>query len=626
MSGICGIVSQGQYESVPSMVDVMLTAGLHRGPDGSGVFVKGEAGMGQLSLHVYPQLLESTQPVSSQDGRFTIVLDGVIFNYDQMRVSVETATGHSLPSPTYAKLFLAAYEAFGPRCLEQIDGTFAVAIWDEREKTLFSARDPIGVKPYFYAQWGNKFFFASEINQILAVPGFPRRPNDTMIGVYLAEDVDLFHETFFDGIFRLQAGSFITVKGGHIQRTVYWDIDPSRQTILPDDEAYGARFLELFRKSVDKHMFSNVPLGSNLSGGLDSSSIVCMASALRKAQGESSPLHTFSLAFENKACDERPHMLAIGAEANIHHHQFVADEEDVFSFIPTVQVRHAEPLRSMGIVLFWRLKQLAAQAGIRVLLNGMGADEILGGINLYYLADLLKEGKWGTLHRMLKGLAELDPFALQLSPWGFLIRFGMRPLLPDSINLMRRQIRGDAVPGFIDQAFAKRTGLARKLLTRQPRRFDDLYRQSSYEGLRQLYTPLLMHCEDTNNAGFGLESQFPFLDRELVEYLFSIPRDQKVRDGVTKIVLRNGMKGILPDSVRNRTDKGFIDTQVDDWMRKQYSRQVEEILWGEQLKASGYVNVPRLQQLYRDYQAGSSSRKSIWRAFELGMWLRTFFK
>lgn len=626
MSGICGAISLDKQESVRSIIESMVKAGIQRGPDGSGVSVRGAVGLGQLSLHIFPRHLESSQPVSSEDGRFTAVLDGSIFNYDQILTSVETAFGRSLPGPGYAALFLAAYEALGPGCLERIDGNFAVAIWDERDKKLFAARDRMGIKPFFHAQWGKLFLFASEITQILGVKDFPRRPNDAMVGAYLAGDFDLSHETFFDGIFRLRAGSFIYVSQGNIQRTVYWDIDPSRKTILPNDEAYGARFLELFQQSVDKHLqVVDVPLASNLSGGLDSSSIVCVADMLRKKRGESSPLNTFSLAFEDKAVDEGTHVQAIGAVANMQHHQYLADEEDVFSYIPTVQQRQAEPFRSMGIVLFWRLKQLAAQGGFRVLLNGMGADEVLGGINLYYLADLLKDGKWGALHRTLKALAVTDPFALSLSPWGYLRTFGLRPLLPDRINLLQKQIRGNAVPNFLHQAFAKRTDLATKLCTRPPRLFKDFYRQMSYQGLMREYTPLLMHYEDTNNATFGLESWFPFLDKELVEFLFSIPLEQKMREGVAKIVLRNGMKGVLPDSVRTRTDKGFIDKRVDHWLRQQYSHEVENILWGEQLNSYGYFDLPRLHQLYRAYQAGNHGRFTIWKSYNIGIWLQTFF-
>jgi len=626
MSGICGVISHDKQELVQPIIETMIKAGIQRGPDGSGEFVKGAIGLGQLCLHIFPRHLESSQPVSSEDGRFTAVLDGSISNYDQVLASIETAFGRSLQNPGYAALFLAAYEAFGSSCLERIDGTFAVAIWDEREKKLFAARDRMGIKPFFYAQWGQIFLFASEITQILAIKDFPRRPNDAVIGTFLVGDVDLSHETFFDGIFRLQAGSFINVSQESFQRKVYWDIDPSRQTILPNDEAYGERFLELFQQSVDRHLqFVDVPLASNLSGGLDSSSIVCITDRLRKSRGETSPLDTFSLAFEDKAVDEGAHVQAISTVANIQHHQYLADEENVFSYIPMVQQRQAEPFRSMGIVLFWRLKQLASQSGFKVLLNGMGADEVLGGINLYYLADLLKEGKWSTLNSTLKALAVTDPFALGLSPWGYLRTFGFRPLIPDKIRLLRGKLRGNAVPDFLDQGFTKRTDLAAKLCTRPDPLFKDHYRQMSYEGAMRIYTPLLMHYEDTNNATFGLESRFPFLDRELVEFLFSIPLDQKMRNGVAKIVLRNGMKGILPDSVRTRTDKGFIDKRVDHWLRQQYSQDVENILWGEQLKSYGYFDSPRLHQLYRDYQAGSPGRFTIWKSYNVGVWLRTFF-
>lgn len=283
-------------------------------------------------------------------------------------------------------------------------------------------------------------------------------------------------------------------------------------------------------------------------------------------------------------------------------------------------------MRSLGIVLFWRMKEIAEESGLRVLLNGMGADEVLGGINLYYLADLMRNGEWGTLRRSLDRLVEYDPYSLGLSKRGYIKAFALRPLLPPWTRRVRQQIRGvSGYPSEINAAFASRVDLANRLVRIPETPFPDVYRRMSFEGFRRNYTPLLLHYEDTNNAHLGLESRFPFLDRDLVEFLFSLPHEQKARDGVAKVMLRNGMKGILPDSVRNRVDKGFIDRRVDHWLGHEHKDIVEGVLWGDKLADTGWYDINRLREIYREYQGGANYRLTIWKAFDTGIWLDTFF-
>ncbi|GEM_PF-2159630 len=625
MSGICGIVCQKRREDLRPLLESMLAPAVHRGPDGTGRYVNEEAALGHHLLRLQSRPMETPQPSSNGDRTLWITLDGTIFNRDELLAALASA-GRPLQVPSEASLFLSAFEVFGPSCLDQIDGIFSVAIWDTRRKVLFCARDRIGVKPFFYARWEGMFLFGSELNQILVIPGFPRRPNEGMVGDYLGGDIDLHDETFFEGIYRLPAGNYALIQDGKIQIKTYWDIDPSRQTVLSNDDAYGDRFRELFTKAVQKNLDVDVPVGSNLSGGLDSSSIVCVTDSFRKRRGETLPLETFSLTFEDKACDERPHIQAVGSKAYIVHNQYLARGEEFFKEIQRVQDRQAEPFRSIGVVLFWKLKQLAYQKGMRVMLNGMGADEVLGGINLYYLADMVREGRWLKLRETLKALTAIDPFALSLSPRRLLFKFGIRPLIPPALNRVRKNLQGCPYPDFIDPEFAKRIHLSERLCPSRSRRFKDIYRQMAYEALRHHYTPLLLHYEDTNGAGFGTESRFPFLDKDLVEYLFSLPHDKKIRNGVAKIVLRNGMKGILPETIRTRVDKGFIDKQVDHWLGHQFSEEIERVLWGSRLKDVGYFNIPRLQQIYREYQSGHPGRLTIWKSFNLGIWLDTFFK
>ena len=628
MSGLCGLVrlsaGSGDQELQPALSS-MMQAGAHRGVDGTNSRVFDRAALGHLWLNIQRDGADELQPVASEDGKSWIVLDGEIQNADELRKRIESARGKPMSRASFPHLMLEAYTLFGNDFLIHVEGIFAAALWDSEKDQLLCFRDRLGVRSLFYAKWRSCFVFASEIGQILALPGFERRPNEQMIADYLCADTSLREESFFEGISRVPSGICLVVRAGNIARKQYWELDPEYRVELPDDAAYGERFLELLEAATQRNMQSPAALGAALSGGLDSSSIVCLADRIRTRRGESTPMETFSLAFEDKLVDETEHVQAVGAATRINHNQYYADGENLFSHMRAVQLRQAEPFRSLGIVLFWRLKQLSAAKGMRVLLNGMGADEVLGGINLFYLADLLRGGHWGTLRSTLDALVKHDPFALNYTPWQYLKVFALRPLAPASLRLQWRRLRGSQLPRYIDADFGRRAQIEQRIVAKRKPLFPDVYRQISYEGVRHHYTPLLMHYEDTNNAAFGLESRFPFLDRELVEFLFGLPREQKVRDGKAKIVLRNGMRGVLPDSVRNRVDKGFIDRSVDHWLAHQYKDMVESVLWGDSLRRSGWFDMKQLHERYRHYQATHDGRFIVWKSFNLGLWLEEFF-
>ena len=599
-----------------------MQAGAHRGRDGSGKKRFANAALGHQFMRQF-EYETGAQPYSDDDGLTSIVFDGMLHDIELLRRDLGLAENGTEDD---AALFLIAYRKYGPECASRLSGIFAAAIWDDRDNSLYLARDCFGVKPLFYARWQDTLVFASELTQIIALPEFSRRPNPLMVADYLAGDTDLSEHSFFADVDRLAPGCWGRFANGQLTIRRYWELDPSIHTHFKSDAEYGERFKELFIASVRRNLRTDLPVGSNLSGGLDSSSIVCVTDMIRKEQGPSAPFDTFSLSFDDRMVDEGEHVEAVCNKANIKHHAYRSDAENVFDHIPMVQKIQGEPMRSLGIVLFWRLKELAAESGMRVLLNGMGADEVLGGINLYYLADLLRTGRFRTLHRSLDRLVEYDPYSVGLSRKGLLRVFALRPLMPPWIRRIRRKIRGvSGYPSEINPDFASRVGLADRLIRIPETPFPDVYRRMSFEGFRKSYTPLLLHYEDTNNAHLGLESRFPFLDRELVEFLFSLPRQQKARDGLAKVVLRNGMNGILPDSVRNRVDKGFIDRRVDHWLGHEHKDMVERILWGDRLADTGWYDIDRLRQIYREYQGGANYRLTIWKAFNIGIWLDTFF-
>ena len=470
MSGVCGIVRlqpNQRNQDLRNALGHMMAAGAHRGSHGANIHVTERAALGHLWLSVQREGVDEAQPVSSEDGQCWITLDGEIQNTQALRQRLEHATNKQLQQASFPRLLLEAYHLYDVGFLSFVEGIFAGAIWDGRKQQLICFRDRFGIKPLFYSLWQSSFVFASEINQILALPEFKKEPNEEMIADYLCADTSLFEASFFKGLMRVPAGCYLVVRDGAIEKKQYWDIDPAYRVELADDDAYGERFLELLEASVRRNMMSPY-VGAALSGGLDSSSIVCLADRIRKGWGETAPMETFSLAFDDKMVDETEHVHAVGAVTNILHNQYRSDDENIFKHLQTVQARQAEPFRSLGIVLFWRLKQLSAAKNIRVMLTGMGADEVLGGINMFYLADFLKSGNWLGLRGALNALVKQDPFAMNYSHLQYLKVFGMRPLLSASVRQQWRRFRGSEIPQYIDPGFAKRANIGHRIVAKHP--------------------------------------------------------------------------------------------------------------------------------------------------------------
>lgn len=627
------------------LLEAMTGSLAHRGPDGEGyvllaareqekpLAVTGalsgvlgarlegfSVGLGHRRLAIIDLTQLGHQPMGTEDGRLWITYNGEVYNAPELRREL-SALGHRFRSTTDSEVVLEGYRRWGRECLARLNGMFAFAIWDGRDRTLACARDRFGIKPFYYRQDQQRFLFASEIKALVQDPGFRRRPNDRMVYDYLTLSLlDHTDETCFEGIRQLRPGEWMTVHaatggGPLVQRERWWQLPEGIEPVGPDEAAVRTR--ELLEDSVRLELRADVPIGSCLSGGLDSSSIVCLMSRLLAG----GPPQTFSSCDPAPRFDERPYIRSVIAKTGVTNQEVFPDCQELIEHLPEILWHQDEPFAGTSILAQWAVMRAVGRAGVKVLLDGQGADELLCGYPSHAgsrLADLIRSGRW------LTGLREWAAWrrvhgGLQSAALAGLVR-GLLPAGP------ARWLRS--------RVTAERTWLARDFARREDERSgpEQVPPPSARSVLGAHHVrsltqdlPALLHYEDRNSMAFGVEARVPFLDHRLVEWLVRLPPDLKLRKGMTKVVLREALAGILPEQVRQRPDKmGFV-TPEDDWLRGPLRPKIEELLASERLRSRPYWRAEVLSGWYRRYCEGQVAiGPTIWRWVNLEWWLRRF--
>jgi asparagine synthase (glutamine-hydrolysing) len=563
------------------------------------------------------------QPMSNEDGSLWIVHNGEIYNYLEIRKELELL-GHRLRSQTDTEVILNAYEEWGTNCLGRFNGMWAFAIVDLKRNKIFCSRDRAGVKPFYYLYDGKRFCFSSEIKALIQIENFPVEPNEQMIADYLSSGLlDHTQETFFKNIYQLRPGEYLLFENNKVTVESYWDIDAKEVRFAKESE-YLERFYELLQDSIRLRLRSDVPIGSCLSGGLDSSSIVCLANKImfdgesidRKLVGERQK--TFSSCFEDLAYDERKFIELVirqtGAEKNYVFPQAGGLFEDI-----TKLVWHQDtPFGSTSVYSQWNVMRLAKERSVTVLLDGQGGDELLAGYlpSFYFLfTQALKQVDLGSLIRGIKGFRKHHKEML-----GQFMPRMLATIVPNWIKPLFQRLNGDRI-GWAEERFRKRYFRTFP----RPRKFAHDLNNYLYHIFRSMILPGLLHYEDRNSMAFSLETRLPFLDYRLVEFIFGLPFEQKIEEGVTKVILRNAMKGTLPEEIRNRMDKmGFV-TPEDIWFRTVLRNQIYEIISSKSFAERGYFDVRKVQEAFKEHCRGKRNISfAIWRWVNLELWMRTF--
>lgn len=658
MCGISGIWHLDNSRCVsPSLIAQMTFTLRHRGPDDEGyLFVdtvtghyeerRGRDTVPELQMPDVSQESEERydlafgfrrlsiidlspaghQPMGNTDGSLWVVYNGEIYNYLELREELKTR-GHTFRTATDTEVILCAYEEWGEACLERFNGMWAFALWDGRRQQLFCARDRFGIKPFYYVWDGKTFAFASEIKALLHMPDIIRRPNEPIIYDYLRYGrLDHSEETFFAGIKQLPPAHFLLLRPTRqFSLRRYWDLIPDCRVGLPltSDAVYAERFYSLFEDAVRLRLRSDVPIGTCLSGGLDSSAIVCVANRLLVDENVIDPdlvgerQRTFSSCFDDRQYDERQYIQAVlaltGAEPN---YTFPKGEE-LLDALPRLIWYQDEPFGSTSIYAQWRVMEKTAERGVKVLLDGQGGDELLAGYHgyfNYFWASLIRRGCLAEFLREALAYQRLYGVSLAWIAMRAALTYIPTAILATAGNLYR----------------ARRLGLDSDFMAKyRHRRFEisshyqDPFNNHLYSLLTQYSLPALLHYEDRNSMAFSIEARVPFLDYRLVEYAFSLPADQRIKRGLTKAVLRAAFQGVLPESVRTRTDKmGFV-TPERVWLSTELNGWIKDIISSVSFRTRGYFDIPQILGALEAHTAGQRDLTFLaWRWVNLEMWFQ----
>jgi asparagine synthase (glutamine-hydrolysing) len=579
MCGILGIVSAGEWVD-PAAVRAGLDVQAHRGPDGDGVWVRpgGAApfvALGHLRLAIIDLSDAAAQPMESDGGSLVITYNGEIYNYLELMAELE-ARGHRFRSRSDTEVILAAYGEWGAGCLAHLNGMFAFAIWDERRRELFAARDRFGEKPFHYIwdEGAGRFAFSSEIKGLLALPGVEAETDDRALFRFVAyQELAGSEQTLWRGVRRLPNAHWLRVRwSGGASRSLelatgrYWDIDLDRTESMTRDEA-ARRFAELFEDGVRLRLRSDVPVGSSLSGGLDSSAVVCQIHALGAAGGQK----TFSARMEDPTLDEGEYIAAVAEQTGIEGHEVWPHAGELETLFPRLCYHLEEPFIQTSQFAQHLVMRLASEHGVTVLLDGQGADEMLAGYTPYFSAwygHLADRWALGALWRERAGFRARHsrPFPLTMrmllgrmfGPIAGRRRDGaaLRGGAPAAAWAeMGSWWNGEWLAEFRDDAppelpRSKRDGLTRKL-----------YADTMCGELQEL-----LRYGDRNSMAWSRELRQPFLDHRLAELLFALPPEYKLDRGETKVVLRRAVRDLIPPRVLNRQDKLGFQAPLPSWL------------------------------------------------------------
>lgn len=552
MSTICGIVHFDGRAVEVAQVQAMLKAVADRSPDGSHYWVQNNLAFGFGALHTTVESSLTRQPLEDGEKSLCISFAGRIDNRGELS-HLLGEPGHDRRESSDAELILSSYSMWGEDCLDRILGVFSFALWDERQRRLFCARDLVGTRPFYYYQTSKSFYFASEIRQLLALPEIPRIPNEGMIAEYLVSRMLSKNETQYQGIMRLPPASLLTLEEGQLESREYWDPSAVTPVQYRRDDEYSEHLRELLYVAVGTRLRSQHPVGIQLSGGVDSSSVVAVAADLqRKEMTNGQSLSALSLVFPGWDCDESEFIGAVEAETGVKTHRVPPESVDRLYYSAQVGRYLDYPDYPNG-TMSDPLERLARRRGIRVVLTGLGGDEWFQRTDLY-LADLLRKGRVISAVRWARSLPEGSLFPFRQSPW---FVDGISPLVPGGIkDLLRGGRSGGKSPAWLNPDFARRASLQDRLRHSLNRhRFGDLARAGGFHAATQGFQTHAIEMEERSAASFHIELRYPFHDRRIVEFGLGLPADQRWRNGLHKHVLRQAVGDLLPGSVRRRYTK-----------------------------------------------------------------------
>lgn len=604
----------------------------HRGPDDSGFFVDERAAMGFRRLSII-DLYGGHQPMTDSSGRWHIIFNGEIYNFQSIRSELESA-GQRFSTKSDTEVILRCYELFGERCVERLNGMFAFAIWDSQQRKLFLARDRVGKKPLYYYVDGSRLIFASELKAILSVPGVDVTIDPSALDNYFEYQYVPEPASILSGVRKLPPAHTLTVENGTVRERRYWEV-PAPPTEYAAESELVEELLETLKDAVRIRMISDVPLGVFLSGGLDSSAVTALMATMSDR-----PVKTFSIKGGEGEFNELPFAKAVADMYATDHHEGVIDLERLDTLLPRLIRHFDEPFADSSMIPTYYVSRMARE-NVTVALSGEGGDELFAGYD-WHRTFLKRERYRRTIPRILR--SRLLPKVLPDSSLPATATGGVARLLRRASIANRLSLGDDAdayqalitsPPHFKSLAYSDqfRSSLARRAGASGAVGAARAYRATTGGNLlaRALQTDFevylpgdLLTKVDRMSMANSLEVRSPLLDYRLVELAARIPSRLKLKAGVRKYILRQSVNPLLPPIVRNRTDKRGFSVPVTKWFRGSMSQYARDVLLDDSFLGRGFVNGAGVEQILERHRNGSLDYgPQIWSLLMFALWLET---
>lgn len=623
MCGINGIALSSRSDKqineqvLRRMTDVIF----HRGPDEGGIFIDEKIGFGHRRLSIV-DVAHGAQPMFNHDNSIVIIYNGEVYNHADYREELE-AKGYVFQTHCDTETILKLYEEYGTNCVEKLRGMFAFAIWDKRRKQLFIARDRLGVKPLYYVHdsEGN-LFFGSEIKTLLEANAIKPEINFNVLPDQFANHGTSKDETLFKNVKRLLPGHFLIWKDGNLKIEEYWDVYFEPKHEEKSEQDFIEEWRDMFRHSVKLRLMADVPLGMFLSGGIDSSAICAMMS-----QMVDEPIKTFSVGFKEREANEFEYARIVAKKYKTEHYEITITPEQFFAELPNLVWHEDEPIGFIASVPLYFVSKLA-QKHVKVVLTGEGSDEILAGYGRY--AKALQLLNYGEKYESFTPSFVRSAVKSGVSAIGgklartFLSREAdIENLFFDNFAIFGKHAQeklfsaetkariSEKNPYFYQNQWLEKTD-AREILDKL------LYVDS------KTYLHELLMKQDQMSMAASIESRVPFLDHKLVELTAKMPTNAKLRGKTTKFLLKEAMRGILPDEILYRSKMGF-PVPVGSWFRNEYKHIVDDYVLSERALRRGIFNADFVREIVKRLNSGENHDERLWSLVNFEIWQRRFF-
>ncbi|MCC7381508.1 MAG: asparagine synthase (glutamine-hydrolyzing) [Deltaproteobacteria bacterium] len=645
MCGVAGILRFDGVSPDPGQLARMNAALAHRGPDGEGIQVVGPIGLAHRRLSIIDLSEAGRQPMPSVDRKYWLTYNGEIYNYLELRRELESR-GHSFHSHTDSEVILEAYRAHGLSAFKRFNGMWALGLWDTEKQELLLSRDRFGVKPLYLHQNEQRLIFASEMKAILAADPSVAKLDLQSVADFLATPlVGVGTETYFRGLERFQPAELMQIdRRGHRRTRRYWTFTPPTEPLDVRPGEAAERVSELLVDAVKLRFRSDVPVGTCLSGGLDSSSIVAIAARrLGKAP------ETFSVLYDVPGFDEGEFVDAMVDTLQLSANRVHPDAADLPDVLERCTYFQEEPTAGPGLYSQWHVMRIASHK-VKVLLDGQGGDEVFAGYFPYfdpYVLSLFDRARRLDPRAILelagagppiKALTGRDPVRSYLAQ---LVRARTKPTVDRARRVLRRVpplwALARAIRSHLPHHAARpETRASRPLLgpalpsVSRPRPglapTGDPLTDTLWDALLRSSVPALLHYEDRNSMAFSIEARVPFLDFRLVEYAFQLPMREKIHGARTKVVLRDAMQDILPEKVRQRRDKKGYPTPLTLWLKQTHHREwALDLLVSRRTRQRGFFDPEYARDLFDAHLRGDADHSwALWQLMTLELFCRRY--